>query len=70
MKKKLFQYAILYHELIQEPGKTDVINTQLIVPPTTILAINDQVARVAAAQKIPAGYEEKLEQLEILIGAF
>lgn len=69
-KKKLFQYAILWHELKQEPGKMDEYNTQLIVPPTTILAVSEEVARVAAAKKIPEGYDEKLEQLEILVGAF
>lgn len=70
MKKKLFQYAILFHELIQEPGKVDQVNTQMIVKPDTLLAVNEGVARVAAAQKIPPGYEDKLEQLEILVGAF
>jgi hypothetical protein len=70
MKKKLFQYAILFHEIVREPGKADVVNTQLIVKPDTILAINEEVAKVAAVGKIPDGYQDKLEYVEILVGPF
>jgi hypothetical protein len=70
MKKKLFQFAALWHEPKNEPGKALEYNTQIIVHPTTVLAVSEEVARVAAARLIPEAYQEKLEQIEIIVGAF
>lgn len=70
MKKKLFRFAILYHEQIREVGKPDEIKTQILVEPGVLLAVNETVAKVAAANRVPATHQDKLEDIEILVGNF
>jgi hypothetical protein len=67
MKKKLYGFAILYHDTINEPGKQTVIKTTMLVPATEILAINPMQAFSLASMQVPAEYKDKMEFVEILV---
>lgn len=69
-KKKLFQYAILFHSKSKDLKKEDCERTELIAEPKYILAINEKVAMMKAIKEIPDKYSEQLEQVEIAIRPF
>jgi len=69
--KKLFQYAILYHKRVRkEPTLPEEIQTEELVAPSTILATDEKVAVLIIAKKIPDGYEDYLNHIEILLRPF
>ena len=67
-KMNLFTYAILFHptEKEVEEGK----KSELIVPPETILAQSEETAGMLIIKQIPDKYNDKLEQVEVLIRPF
>jgi len=62
MNQILFQFAILLH-----PPKQ---NSVLVVLPTTILASNHQTVLIRAAKLIPNEYDDRLDQIEVLIRTY
>ena len=71
MKKKLFQFAVVYHEVIDKgENKKEEISSKVIIEPSTILAQDEKVALLQVAKKIPDDYQEKLQDVEILLRPF
>lgn len=69
MKKKLFQYAILFHPTEKE-AKDEGLKSKVIQEPKTILSQDQNSAAMAAAMEIPAEYREKLDQIEVVMRPF
>jgi len=69
MKKSIFQYAVLLH-IKNEKG--EVVDTKLIIEPTTMLAKSDREVAFKVTRLIPediaSGYEP--ENIEILVKSF
>ena len=65
----LFQYAILFHPTDKEI-KDDGAKSKVLVTPTTILAVDESSARMAAAMEIPVDYKTKLDQVVIALRPF
>jgi hypothetical protein len=68
-KSKLFQYAVLKHPKTTKEGKTDG-NTEVLVAPTTILAVDEKTAAIKVAKAIPDSEMENLENIEIVLQSF
>jgi len=70
-KQKLFQFAVIYHEKVDRgQNKKDEIKSKLIIQPDTVLAIDEKVALLQIAKKIPDSYADKLQDVEILLRPF
>lgn len=72
-KGKLFEYAVLYHpkEKKDVHGNTLENKKSLIVTDLTrVVATSDKEVGMLAAKSIPAEYEDKLEDVEIVIRPF
>jgi hypothetical protein len=71
-KGKLFQFAVLYHPnpTKEQTDRGESPKSEVIVEPSTLLAISEQQASVIAARKIPNNHIEHVEQLEIVIRPF
>jgi len=69
MPGKLYEFAVLHHP---KPMKKDDAEpkSQVIVAVTNILARDDKEAALHAARLIPEQFEEKLEEVEIVVRPF
>jgi hypothetical protein len=72
MRDKLFEYAVIYHE---KPTKHQTDNnvrvrSRLLVEPTAILARDEAEVKAKAYRQIDAEYDEKLDQIEVLVVPF
>jgi hypothetical protein len=65
---KLFQYAIIW--LPNEQQKKDGQKERLIKDITSILAVDDQTARILVAKQIPDEYDNQLDQVQIALRPF
>lgn len=72
-KGKLFEYAVLFHPKEKKDAagnpleeKKSIIVTDL----TRVLAVSDKEVAMLAAKAIPNEYDDKLEQVEIVIRPF
>ena len=65
---KLYQYAVVFYPTKEEAkdGKTPEVAMQ----PDTLLAKDINVAALKIARMIPPTYENKLDQLEIILRPF
>lgn len=70
MKKKLFQFAVLYHEVVSEENKKDKVTTSIVIQPETILAMDDKTALLQIAKRIPDALQDHLQDVEILLRPF
>ena len=70
MKKKLFQYAVIYHEKIDKGNNKEDIASKVVIEPQTILAVDEKVALMQVAKQIPDDYQDKLQDVEILLRPF
>ncbi len=70
MKQKLFQFAVLYHEKIDKGNNKEETKSKIIIDPKTILAIDDKVALLQIAKQIPDEFQDKLQDVEILLRPF
>lgn len=61
---QLFEYVIVYMP------KNEGEEAKILVNPTTILAENEQVARMEAVFQIPEEYKTKLKDISIYIRLF
>jgi hypothetical protein len=71
-KLALFEYACIYHP---RPTKDQVDNhteppSKMIVEPTRALCVSNKEAGVRAARAIPADYEDKLDDIDVLVRPF
>jgi hypothetical protein len=70
-KGKLFEYAVLYHP----KRKKDELEagtypkSLLIVKPTTVMGQEAEIPMIAA-RAIPTDYQDKLEDVEIVVRPF
>lgn len=72
MKKKLFQYAVLWHP--KEQKATDVAasteTSKIVTEMTTVLAQDERTVGIIAARGIPDQYLEQLDQIEVIVRPF
>lgn len=69
-KQRLFTFAVLCHETIDKGQGKEEVKTTMVIEPKTILATDDKVVLLQVAKQIPKDYEDKLQDLEILIKPF
>lgn len=72
-KGKLFEYAVLYHPKEKKDAAGNPLDSKksiVIKEPTTVIAGGEQEVGILAAKAIPAEYEDKLEDVEIVIRPF
>lgn len=69
MKQRLFQFAVLFHEKIEKNNKEE-IKSKEIISIKTILAVDEKVAVLQIAKQIPDEYQDKLQDIEIVIRPF
>lgn len=67
-RSKLFEFAAILHPAEGDEGKGQ--KSELIVPPTTVLAVDDKSAFMQAARSIPSKYVDMLERIEIAVKPF
>ena len=68
--KKLFTYAVLFHQHEQKDGEQEFKETIVLVEPKTLLAKNEKEVAFKATREIPDGYAEHSENVEILVRPF
>ena len=66
-KKTLFQYAVVSHKL---DGKGKVIDSEILVNPTTVLSASERSVGVVAARKLTDEQAENIENIDIIIRPF
>lgn len=71
-RSKLFEYAILYHpQESRDAGGNDVTPpTVLVQAPKQVLAKSEKEVGMRGAREIPSDYDDKLEQVEIVVRPF
>ena len=71
MKKKLFQFAVIYHErIVNIESKKETFNSMIISGPENVLATDEKTALLMVAKRIPDEHLAHLEDIEILIKGF
>ena len=69
-KGKLFEYAVLYHPKIKKDAAGNELESKksiLVQPLTAVIAVSEKEVGMLAAKSLPAEYDDKLEDVEILI---
>jgi hypothetical protein len=72
-KGKLFEYAVLYHPKEKKDAAGNPLDEKksiIITDLTRVLATSDKEVAMLAAKAIPDEYNDKLEQVEIVIRPF
>lgn len=72
-KGKLFEYAVLYHPREKKDAAGNPIEQKrsiIVTDLTRVLAVSDKEVGMLAAKAIPAAYDDKLEDVEIIIRPF
>lgn len=72
-KGKLFEYAVLYHPKEKKDAAGNPLESKksiVVKEPTTVVAVSEQEVGILAAKSIPSEYEDKLEDVEIVIRPF
>lgn len=72
MRGKLFQYAVLYHPnpTKEQADRGESPKSEVVIEPTTILALNEQQASTMVARAIPEEHIGHVDQLDIVIRPF
>lgn len=60
-KRSLYEVAVLHHN---KEGTTEVVK------PQSLLAASAETARLAVVRLIPEDYDDKLDELEVIIRPF
>jgi len=68
MKKRLFQFAVLWHPTKDEYDSG--AKSSVILDLSTILASDEAEAKIFISKQIPDDYDDLLDQLEIIIRPF
>jgi hypothetical protein len=72
-KGKLFEYAVLYHPKEKKDAAGNPLENKksiVVTPVKQIIATSDKEVGMLAAKSIPAEYEDKLDDVEIVIRPF
>ena len=71
-KGKLFEYAVLFHpKTLKDNAQNDITPpSKIIVPHAVALFTTEKEAGLKASRAIPAEYEDKLEDCEVLVRPF
>lgn len=72
-KGKLFEYAVLYHPKEKKDAAGNPLETKksiIVTDVKRVLAISDKEVGMLAAKSIPPEYEDKLDDVEIVIRPF
>ena len=72
-KGKLFEYAVLYHPREKKDAAGNPIETKksiIVTELTRVLATSDKEVGMLAAKAIPDEYNDKLDDVEIIIRPF
>lgn len=72
-KGKLFEYVILYHPKEKKDNNQNVIDQPSVLitkEPVRVLATSDKQVGMLAAKGIPDQYNDKLDDIEIVIRPF
>ena len=72
-KGKLFEYAVLYHPKEKKDAAGNPLETKksiVVMDCTRVLAVTDKEVAMLAAKSIPDEYNDKLEDVEIVIRPF
>ena len=69
---KLFEFAVLYHpKTLKDNAQNDITPpSKIIVEKQVALFTSEKEAGLKASRAIPAEYEEKLEDCEVLVRPF
>lgn len=67
-KSNLFQYVAIYNPSTKKEEEKQT--AKIVVPITSILAKNEQVASMKAVREIPEEYLDRLEQIDIIVRPF
>ena len=66
---KIYEVAVLF--VPEEKKNEDMVEKpMLLVRPIAILAKNDAAAQIQAARMIPVNYEDRLEQIQVVVRPF
>jgi hypothetical protein len=68
----LFEYAVLYHPTTKRNGAGEDITepSTIVQSPKVVLAKTDKEVGMKAAREVPKEYEDKLDNIEIVIRPF
>lgn len=71
-KGKLFEYAVLYHprEKKDAAGNVEHQKSVIVTDVTRVLATSEKEVGMLAAKAIPDEYNDKLEDVEIVVRPF
>ena len=70
-KGKLFEYAVLYHpKRTKEAVEAGTYPKSIVVVKPTVVIGSDGEVPMVAARAIPAEYQDKLEDVEIVVRPF
>ena len=72
-KGKLFEYAVLYHPKENKDAAGNPLESKksiIVTDVTRVLAVSDKEVGMLAAKSIGAEYEDKLDDVEIVIRPF
>jgi hypothetical protein len=69
---KLFEYAVLFHPKSKRNNAGEDITepSTIISTPKVVLAQSDKEVGMKAAREVPKDYEDKLDDIEIVIRPF
>jgi hypothetical protein len=72
-KGKLFEYAVIYHPKEKKDAAGNALETKrsiVVTDVTRVLATSDKEVGMLAAKAIPDEYNDKLDDVEIVIRPF
>jgi len=71
-KLQYFEYAVLYHyKPVRDNAQNDITpDSEVIVEPTKILAVDEQTVGKLAARAIPDKYDKELNQCQVIVHPF
>lgn len=71
-KGQLFEYAVLFHpKPTKDPAGNDTTPpSEIVVPPTRLMAETDKEVSIKAARAIPEKYDNLAQFVEILVRPF
>lgn len=72
-KGKLYEYAVLYHPREKKDAAGNPLETKkslLVKGPEHVVASSDSEVAIIAAKAIPEEYNDKLEDVEIVVRPF
>jgi hypothetical protein len=71
-RAQLYKLAILYHPKAtkEQAERNEIPKSEILIEPSTILANSQAQAATIAARMIPKSHEDKLDEVQVLVGPF